>query len=136
MISDDDGLREEFWLVPLKLFFDVAMAKRIVGAPYAKPDKSIPISAAKKGLYKTDINRSHVKSTNLKSPIIIGTVGEFHFVIDGHHRLTKAVGQKRRMIPAYILTLEETKSCANPKLLFDKLNRGLPVPIGARGSFR
>jgi hypothetical protein len=57
-----------------------------------------PIAVSKEVVEKADINK----------PIIIGDTGSDYFVLDGNHRLTKAMLEGKD-IQAYVLTPEQTK---------------------------
>jgi hypothetical protein len=50
--------------------------------------------------YEQDFER--IKNANLKYPIIIWNRANGHYVVDGIHRIAKAIGLKRKKINAYI----------------------------------
>jgi hypothetical protein len=44
-------------------------------------------------------------------PVLVGRGNGRLFLIDGAHRVAKALLEKRKTIPAVMLTEEETRSC-------------------------
>jgi hypothetical protein len=133
----ESQFQEHFYLLYLGMKFDVNKAKKIVNYPHNKVDANVPVSSLMHALTGTDLNKRYaMKTSDLKLPIILGTMGEMHFVFDGHHRIYKAYKQGRKTLPAYILTEEETREVVNSKKLFDKLCSGLPTPVGIKGKLK
>lgn len=120
-----------YWLMPLKLQFDVVAAEKIIKAKNRKA-RRISVRKLKPALDGHHVNKSYVQKANVKNPVIMGTLGNNHFLMDGHHRLTKAIKVKRKFIQMYLLTSEETRQCATPKRTLDKLCNGLPHLINVK----
>jgi len=91
--------------------WDVRKAKRILFQNPREQVKFNPKHAEQVlGMIWTGGNMEQV---NIKDPVILITSivldKESHFPIDGWHRIKKAIEQGVEQLPAYILTLEESK---------------------------
>lgn len=130
-------LHEHFYLCYLGMKFDVNKAKKIINYPYNKVDANVPLSSLMHALVGTELNKRYaMRTSNLKLPIILGTMGEMHFVFDGHHRIYKAFKEGRKTLSAYILTEAQTREIVNSKIMFDKLCDSLPTPVGIKGKLK
>jgi len=121
-----------FHLMDFDIFFDVGMAKQMVGFPYAKPDTRLPVESISWALLGVDVDHQHIHGTNLQKPLILGSIGSWKFLMDGHHRLTKAVRRKVPTLPVYVLDVKETRRTCSSRNQFDIMQRlvtGLPVPV-------
>jgi len=90
--------------------WDIDKAKEIIEKHPRKPiQTSVKNLMSTKMLVK--INEEYAQSVDLKEPVILGWVyleGQwYHILIDGNHRLHKAIQLKRKKLPAYLLTKEE-----------------------------
>jgi hypothetical protein len=119
---------EVFQLLSLKIDFDVEKARKIIKQK-KKTLKRISITRLSPALAGVSINHKHAKTSDLSDPIIIGTIANLKFLMDGHHRLTRAEKEKRTWLRYYELTEKETRECAKPKKLYDKLCYGLPYSV-------
>lgn len=108
--SGEDDKLEIFAIGGIGLRFDITRAKRLVGFPYAKPDGTIAV----RDLFDSGVGVSprHAAKANLHHPVIVGTVGGWLFLIDGNHRAYRANWLKRKTLPCYVLSEDETASCA------------------------
>lgn len=121
-----------FHLMDFDIFFDVGMAKQVVGFPHAAPDCRLPLTTLRWALLGVEVDQDHITNTDLRKPLILGTVGEWKFLLDGHHRLTKALRRRRTRLPCYVLDGKETRRTCSSRAQYDimtRLVRGLPIPL-------
>jgi len=87
------------------MVFDIAKGSKLPG----KRD-SVQVSPAWSRLIKID--KKYANSTDLSNPVLLGTIfldnHEVVLLIDGHHRMAKAVEEKRPKIPAILLDFDQT----------------------------
>ena len=119
---------EVFQLVSLKIDFNVKKARKIIKRK-KKILKRISINRLSPALVGVSINHKHAKTSDLSDPVIIGTIANSKFLMDGHHRLTRAEKERRTWLRYYELTEKETRECATPKKIYDKLCDGLPYSV-------
>lgn len=94
--------------------FDVRQAKRII---HENPREKIQYDVNKVSYYlesgAISINEEIVEKADMSIPLIIvsskGPNGVSYFPIDGWHRIARAIKEGVPTLPAYVLTLEETR---------------------------
>jgi len=72
------------------------------------PLETIPNQNLKSFQNPLTVSKDVVKNADITKPIIIGDTGYAYFVLDGNHRLTKAM-MKGKDIQAYVLSPEQTE---------------------------
>jgi hypothetical protein len=72
------------------------------------PLETIPNQNLKSFQNPLAVSKDVVKNADITKPIIIGDTGDAYFVLDGNHRLTKAM-MKGKDIQAYVLSPEQTE---------------------------
>ena len=109
----ESGVKRKTEGVPLERFsfgdmtFDIDAAKELCGG---QANNEIIVDQA----WSHKINIDKIAAMNSKStnPVIIAQIptekGIFPILIDGHHRLFKAHEEKKKTIPAFVLTPEQT----------------------------
>lgn len=75
-----------------------------------KSTKLFLISKLKWILKYTDSNKTRISKSNIKYPIIIVKENNKYFVIDGIHRLQKAINQNEKLILVKRITQKELNS--------------------------
>jgi hypothetical protein len=121
--------KEAFCLrVPYPLWFDIALAEQIIKdkprkAPWAgeadvalfKDIIAYPPVEGKIYVLRISINEGHLDHVDMTKPIIIVprpkvTLAEGDIVIDGHHRIARAMRDGLKTIKFVVLTREETQT--------------------------
>lgn len=87
------------------------------------PVKSVEVSELKPLLIDQDYdeeNKDRVDSSNLKYPIIVlKSKGKYKSILDGNHRLYKAIKSKLKTIKIQVIDLDSKSTPSTYKKLFD-----------------
>jgi len=92
------------------------------------PLETIPNENLKSFQNPLAVSKDVVENADITKPIIIGDTGDAYFVLDGNHRLTKAM-MEGKDIQAYVLSPEQTKKIklenGSPKIYDTKNKQGV-----------
>jgi hypothetical protein len=102
------------------IVFDVTKAKRLAGDP-TRSAARVQTAPFDSWLTMIGIDEKHALSDkiDLNEPVIIGVLpNDFgRLLLDGNHRMWRALHDKRTHMPALILDADETRACCmNPTL--------------------
>lgn len=59
----------------------------------------------------TDTDPERVRNADLSFPLLVSYENNIYYVLDGAHRLTKAVEENIKELPAKILSLDQLEQC-------------------------
>jgi hypothetical protein len=62
-------------------------------------------------LVDTDVQKSRIKTADIDNPVIVARWQNKWVVLDGAHRLTKAVKEKLTTLPTKVISAKELKTC-------------------------
>lgn len=88
--------------------YDLRKAKILVKDQEAR---DIPIKELDWLLPDIDTTPSRIKTADVDNPVIVVKWEKKWVVVDGAHRLTKAVREELKELPAKVLTADDLKSC-------------------------
>lgn len=107
------GWIEEFLWHDLAMKMNVSLGHEIVGAPYADPDGFIDVESLRSSRCVRNITAYDV--ADLSEPVLVATIGGVRVLVDGRHRVKRALVDKVSVLPCYILTERETARCFEGK---------------------
>ena len=80
-----------------------------------KPTQMFPVSSLKWILAYTTVDIDRVKRADLEAPILVAKCNGSYVVVDGAHRLTKAVSECVTCLPSKYVTQVELESTIIPQ---------------------
>lgn len=88
--------------------FDLQKVKNLVRN---QEPKSMAVDDLKWVLDDTDVVRSRIKTADTDNPVIVTRWKSKWVVLDGAHRLTKAVKEKLSTLPTKTISAKDLKTC-------------------------
>ena len=85
---------------------------KLISVSQTKPVTPFSVDKLKWILGHTDVEDQRIINSDLNYPIIITELSGKWYVLDGAHRLSKAVEQKLKSINVKIVSTSELKTCA------------------------